>query len=387
MLSTKDNYLHKQILTYLGNKRKLIFNIESVIDMIQDDFGEKINSIGEGFSGSGIVSRMLVSKCNKLYTNDIAGYSKTLNECYLQSYNKLTENDKDNIDKLIKQCNLWMDGINTVIPLVYDKNIPPFIQKYWAPKDDKNIKINERTYFTTENAIRIDRARYFIENYGEKYKIFLLAPLLVECSIHNNTNGQFSAYFKDEKAEKGKFGGKKEIDMNRITSKIILPNPLLINHNAKVIVNQKDTNDWVKSLDKVDLIYYDPPYNKHPYNIYYFLLDLINNWNIDIDIPDTYRGQPKNWVKSPWCSFSKAKKTFEQLVTDTKDKTKFLLLSYNNKGIIPLKDMDTILNKYGQVYKIPVEHKTYNKLKGIAAYKRKKKFDKVKEFLWLVDFR
>jgi len=75
------------------------------------------------------------------------------------------------------------------------------------------------------------------------------------------------------------------------------------------------------------------------------------------------------------------------LITDTKDKTKFLVLSYNNKGIIPLTDMEIILKKYGQVYKIPVEHKTYNKLKGIAAYKRKKKFDKVKEFLWLVDFR
>ncbi len=387
MLSTKNDYLHKQILTYLGNKRKLIFNIESVIDMIEHDFGEKIDSIGEGFSGSGIVSRMLVSKCNKLYTNDLAGYSKTLNECYLQSYNKLSENDKKSINRLIDQCNLWMDGINTVIPLVYDKNIPSFIHKNWAPENDKNIKISERTYFTTENAIRIDRARYFIDNYGENYKIFLLAPLLIECSIHNNTNGQFSAYFKDENKKKGKFGGKNEVDIKRITGKIIIPKPLLINHNANVFIEQKDTNEWIKSIDKVDLIYYDPPYNKHPYNIYYFLLDIINKWDIDIDIPDTYRGQPKNWIKSPWCSLKKAKNTFEQLIKNTKDKTKFLLLSYNNKGIISFEDMENILIKYGSVYKIPVEHKTYNKLKGIASYKRKKKFDKVIELIWLIDFR
>ena len=32
----------------------------------------------------------------------------------------------------------------------------------------------------------------------EKYKPFLLAPLIVQCSIHNNTNGQFSAFYKDE---------------------------------------------------------------------------------------------------------------------------------------------------------------------------------------------
>ena len=64
-----------------------------------------------------------------------------------------------------------------------------------------------------------------------------------------------------------------------------------------------------------------------------------------------------------------------------------LLLSYNNKGIIPIEDLETILKKYGIVYKIPVEHKTYNKLKGIASYKRKKTFEEVKEFIWLVDFR
>ena len=57
-----------------------------------------------------------------------------------------------------------------------------------------------------------------------------------------------------------------------------------------------------------------PPYNKHPYNIYYFLLDIINNWDTDIEIPETYRGQPKNWKKSPYCSFVKAKKSFEDLI-------------------------------------------------------------------------
>ena len=117
------------------------------------------------------------------------------------------------------------------------------------------------------------------------------------------------------------------------------------------------------------------------------MLDIINDWNINLKIPDTLRGQPKNWTKSPWCSFSKAKDTFIDLIKRTKKKTKFLLLSYNDKGIIPIQDIDKILSSMGEVYKIPVEHKTYNKLKGIASYKRKKKFSEVKEFIWLVDFR
>ena len=43
--------------------------------------------------------------------------------------------------------------------------------------------------------------------------------------------------------------------------------------------------------------------------------------------------------------------------------------------------------KYGKLSKIPVEHKTYNKMKGIANYKRKKENIKINEFLWLLDKR
>ncbi len=379
-------YLQKQILTYMGNKRKLVKNIEEIILLIEKEFGEKINSIGEGFSGSGIVSRLLKSKCNKLYVNDIAGYSKTLNECYLTSLDDLTPIDMEKINKHVKLCNQFMDGYNfaTCVPLSFDS----FISKFWSAKDDENIKEGERVYYTRKNALRIDRARFYIDKFVEKeYKSFLLAPLLVECSIHNNTNGQFSAFFKDKTKKKGMFGGHKNIDIKRITGDIKLNMPILIKQGATAIVSQKDTNVWINDIPKVDLIYYDPPYNKHPYNIYYFLLDIINDWNLDIEIPNTLRGQPKNWKKSPWCSFSKAKQIFIELIEKTKLKAKFLLLSYNDNGIISIEDLDKILNMHGNVYKIPVQHKTYNKLKGIAAYKRKKDFVDVKEFLWLVEFR
>ena len=69
--------------------------------------------------------------------------------------------------------------------------------------------------------------------------------------------------------------------------------PVLTSHKADVKISQQDTNTWIKTIPEVDLVYYDPPYNKHPYNIYYFLLDIINNWDTNIEIPDTYRGQPK----------------------------------------------------------------------------------------------
>ena len=104
-----------------------------------------------------------------------------------------------------------------------------------------------------------------------------------------------------------------------------------------------------------------------------------------MEIPDTYRGQPKNWIKSPFCSFVKAKESFDDLIKNTK--AKYILVSYNNKGIIPLNEFDKILEKYGTLTKIPIEHKVYNKFIGIAAKKRKKQNKKIQEFLWLLDCR
>ena len=137
-----------------------------------------------------------------------------------------------------------------------------------------------------------------------------------------------------------------------------------------------DTNKWVKELDEVDIMYYDPPYNKHPYNIYYYLLDIINNWDTRIEIPDTNRAQPKNWKKSGYNSIKRAKETFIDLIENTK--AKWIILSYNDGGIIPIPELDAILSSYGHLQKIPIEHLVYNKLKGIASYKRKNENKKVR---------
>ena len=106
------------------------------------------------------------------------------------------------------------------------------------------------------------------------------------------------------------------------------------------------------------MVYYDPPYNKHPYCIYYFLLDIIAKWDTSAIIPDTVRGQPKNWKRSNYNSITNAKTTFEELIKNTN--SNYILISYNNTGIIKPEDMQLILNKYGNVEKIELEHKTYN---------------------------
>lgn len=401
-----DGYLTKQIITYMGNKRKVLPYLESVfldilneLDVLKKDKTLKQNRsvrIGDGFSGSGVVSRLAKLYSTELYVNDIAGYSETMNMAYLANLDKTQQ---ETLSLYIEYANKFADLKTPVVP--------KYIQKYWSPVSIEDIKEDERVYFTPNNARRIDRFRYYIEHFvDDEYKAFLLAQLLVQSSIHNNTSGHFAAYYK--KGEVGHFGGKNENDLRRIMGRIVLEFPVFHNTTTHVYISKKDTNQWARELADetgmdvdMDIMYYDPPYNKHPYSIYYFLLDIIQEWNIDTDIPNTLRGQPKNWIKSDYNSSRNAVIKFKDLIENTR--SKFIVVSYNNEGIISQMEMERILRKKGKVEKIEFQHKTYNRMRGIAQYKKENtnvdkekgkdnengdtENKKLKEFIWVVDCR
>ena len=80
---TEQEYYSKQIITYLGSKRKFINKIDEIISLVKNELGlEKLN-FGEGFSGSGVVSRLFKNRVNggNFYVNDISSYSKIIKEC------------------------------------------------------------------------------------------------------------------------------------------------------------------------------------------------------------------------------------------------------------------------------------------------------------------
>ena len=101
-----------------------------------------------------------------------------------------------------------------------------------------------------------------------------------------------------------------------------------------------------------------------------------------MDIPETYRGQPKNWTKSPYNSLVNAKVAMEDLIKNTK--AKYIILSYNNCGIISIAEFDELLERYGELTKHDLEHKTYNRLKGISNYKRQKEYTQTNEVLYVL---
>ena len=372
----RENYLSGQIITYMGNKRKLLPFIEERLEAIRAELGQPSTLVvGDGFAGSGIVSRLLKTKATKLYTNDLAGYSRILNTCYLANP---TAETLAQIQSYLKVANQLADASLTAAVAA-----KAWISGHWAPATPV-ITETDRVYFTYENGKRIDAIRDYITTLPPMYQPYLLAPLLVECSIHNNTNGQFSAFYKDADAEKGAYGGKGGVDLKRITQAITLPCPLFDPHPCETVISQLDTNVWAKNLEQeLDIVYYDPPYNKHPYNIYYFLLDIIQAWDKTLAIPATNRGQPDDRTKSEYNSSTKATLALDNLLAHTR--AKYIILSYNDGGIIPIPALDALLAKHGQrVDKFPIDHKTYNRLKGLSNYKRTQEYKAVKEFMYVV---
>ena len=377
----KKRYTTSQIITYMGNKRKLLPIIEEALDEIIKE--KRVSSkliVGDGFAGSGIVSRLLKTKADELYTNDLAGYSKTLNDCYLS---RPSVKDQATIKKYIDNANKIADeqSPSTVIE--------EWVSKHWSPKKEETEE-GERAYYTCENGRRIDLMRDYIKSLPKKFQPYVLAPLLVECSVHNNTNGQFAAYYKDKDGKKGEFGGKTKTDIKRITQRIRIPYPIFHDSKCKTHVTQMDVTEWAKSVPrdtkdtKMDIVYYDPPYNKHPYNIYYFMLDIINDWDKTQEIPETYRGQPNDRIKSPYNSTVHAKNALTELIESTP--SKYIMLSYNDGGIISIPEVDELLSGLSKsVKKIPIDHKTYNRLKGISNYKRTTEYKPVKEYLYVIE--
>ena len=55
-------YFTKQILTYMGNKRTFLNQIDSIISFIKSELGENNIDIAEGFTGSGIVTRLFKNR-------------------------------------------------------------------------------------------------------------------------------------------------------------------------------------------------------------------------------------------------------------------------------------------------------------------------------------
>ena len=79
------NYLTKQIITYIGNKRELLEEIEEEVVFVCNKLEKEKLVCLDLFSGSGVVARFLKQHSSKIIANDLEAYSKVINECFLSN--------------------------------------------------------------------------------------------------------------------------------------------------------------------------------------------------------------------------------------------------------------------------------------------------------------
>ncbi len=359
----KDEYLTNHLITYLGNKRKLIPHIKEAVVEIQKKLNKQTITAFDGFAGSGVVSRMLKYHSHSLFVNDMEPYSFVINQCYLSNPTP---------EKRIK-INQYIDELNQI-----NCTTEGPICKEYSPKETYNVQEGERAFYTHENALIIDSIRNQINQYPKDYFPFLIAPLLVKASIHTNTSGVFKGFHKKNKI--GHFGGKEEVNTeSRITKKIILEKPVYSNqdHDCKVHFFKSDINELIDDLPHVDIAYLDPPYNQHPYGSNYFMLNTIYNNEITGELSKV-SGIPNNWKKSDFNYKKSALDSMKYLLENID--AKYILLSYNDEGIISKDELIELITSLQYTYELKqIEYNTY---RGSRNLKDRNK--KVYEYLWII---
>jgi adenine-specific DNA-methyltransferase len=364
-----SDYLTQQLLTYLGNKRSLLAPIEDAVRSVRREFGGRKLVLLDGFSGSGVVSRLLKRHATKIIANDLEDYATVVSRCYLANASEVP----------IDEISLAVSRMNKEVGRGSAPPHPGFIQHLYSPADDSDIQPGERVFYTSDNGRRLDHFRQLIDGERPEIKDFLLGPLLSEASIHTNTAGVFKGFYKDKETGIGRFGGNGRDSLGRIKGAIMMRVPVLSLHECESQVISGEINDVVRRLDEVDLAYFDPPYNQHPYGSNYFMLNLITNYRAPDDI-SIVSGIPKDWKRS---GFNVRRQSIEQM-RDLIQATpaKFLLVSFNDEGFITPEEMRRALVDKGQVQEIQLRYNTFRGSRNLSGRR-----SHVTEHLYLVKCR
>lgn len=356
-------YLQEQIITYLGNKRRLLDFIGQAVKRVRGQLGGRKLRCFDAFAGSGIVSRYLKQHAELLYTNDLEDYARVLNTCYLANSDTV-------------QTARLPELHSELLHQIESSPMPGLLAELYAPQNDAEIHRGERVFYTRRNAVYLDTARQLIEQLPREVQPFFLAPLLCEASIHTNTAGIFKGFYKNKDGV-GKFGGRGANALQRILAPISLPQPIFSRFDCEHHVLQSDATAAAATLPELDIAYLDPPYNQHPYGSNYFMLNVLLNYKRPEKI-SMVSGIPTDWNRSPYNKRAQVQQALDSLLTALP--ARFVLISYNSEGFIPLPDMQALLRRHGKVQHMQTDYATFRGCRNLRS-----RALSVKEYLFLLE--
>lgn len=343
---TEENpaYLTKQLITYIGNKRALLGAIDVAAARVRNRLGKARIRILDAFAGSGVVSRNFKRHASYLASIDIEDYAAVIADCYLRNGSTI---DRQSLKEIVRDLNADVDTAEMPVG---------FIRELYAPKCDDKITKDDRAFYSTRNARRLDNYRRMLDDVSADYKNLLMGPLLSEASVHANTSGVFKGFHKDRHSKTGRFGGTNGDALKRILGDICLEPPIFSRFECDVDVFQGDANTLAPKARDLDLAYLDPPYNQHPYGSNYFMLNLIVSYRRPNRI-SRVSGIPADWRRSDYNVRSRSRERFAELLKSLD--AKFILVSFNNEGFISPSEMTSMLEAIGKVDVMELKYNTF----------------------------
>ena len=359
-------YLSRQIIAYIGNKRKLLSLISQAVDSlgISDPRGLKFFDV---FAGSGVVSRLAKHLNFQVCTNDWEYYSYILNRGFILA-------GRSDMERLFGGEKAFREELEDLNNLPAPPEEVQYIARYYAPAtfdlQDVDYK-TQRLFYTRDNALIIDRIRNAIDHRypsgtgdpsKELKRDMLISLLVYEAATHTNTSGVFKAFHKG-------FGGHSRDALTRILAPIRLQMPELIDSDYPAQIYREDANSLVSSIGPVDVAYLDPPYNQHQYGSNYHMLNTIARWDripAPLDLNDKGELKEKAAIRKDWkdtrsdyCYRDTAASAFSDLLQNLNARN--ILISYSTDGIIPFEQMKEICRRKG---KLNIVTNQYTKYRG-----------------------
>lgn len=331
-------------MRYYGAKTKLLPFIEQVVKKTGVNGASNFVDL---FAGTSAVGRHFKKLGYTVISNDTLEFSYAIAKTYielnkepqfkkLRSYLKLKSGNKVLFDYLNK--------------LQYRKN--GFMFENYSPNGN-------RKYFSDENAQRIDTFRYLFEEWKDEKKIteleyyYLITSLLSGVNLVSNVSGTYGAYLKT--------WDKRALNPLKLEAIEIIPSK---NKNK---VYKRDANELIKEIHS-DILYLDPPYNSRQYASNYFILELIAEGWFKTK-PEIYgeTGMRKyDHQKSKYCSKNSALSALEDLILNSTN-ARYILLSYNNEGVIPQQAIHQMLSQIGTLETFTENHKRYKSVNQTVA--------------------
>ena len=335
-------------MRYIGSKKLLLNEIKKILNKYTNGSEEIFLDL---FSGTNIVSQYF-KQYYTVYSNDILYFNYIKSKAIIENNNKLL---------FLK---LKKIGINNPIDFLQYQT-PTTKDCYYR---NSYSPAGNAMYLTESNAHKIDFIRNKIDSWNSQGLLsefeyyYLITSLIEGIPYVSNITGTYGAFLK--------YWDKRALNALRLQDFTILNN-----HKNNKAFNE-NANKLVRKI-KADIVYIDTPYNSRQYASNYHLLE-----NIARNNKPELKGVTKifDWksLKSDYSTKNKALYAMEDLIANI-DAT-HIVLSYNNEGIIPEKDLFNLLKKYSFNKKVDLTRIPYRKYQS----KNKSKSKELYELLFYI---